>query len=108
MQLTSISADAAQLLRMTQWRRAASSQVGLYIEHCDLGPRGECRAHLPIVGRTGCPAPPQDLTKRYLLSVTLRQHRLFFLFPFDLSDSRKGFSVLVLLAESALKSCSQQ
>lgn len=90
------------------WEELPPTQVGLYIEHYDLGPWGECRAHLPTVGRTGCPTPPQDLTKRYLPSVTLRQHRLFFLFPFALSDSRKGFSVLVLLAESALKSCSQQ
>lgn len=77
-------------------------------EHNELGPWGKCRACLPVIGRAGCPMPPLDLTKRYLPSVTLLQHRLLFLFPFDLSDSGKGFSVLVLLADSALKSCSQQ
>lgn len=77
-------------------------------KHYGLGPWGTCCACLPVIGRASCPIPLLDLTKRYLPSVTLLQQRLLFLFPFDFSDSGKGFSVLVLLADSALKSCSQQ
>jgi hypothetical protein len=54
------------------------------------------------------PGSAQASAWRYLPSVTLRQHRLLFLFPLDFPGSGRGLSVLALVADSAPKSCSQQ
>lgn len=93
------------LLRMAQWWTGAPPPPGglrSWRSGFKLGPLGQSPSW------PSTPGSGQAAAWRYLPSVTLRQHLLFFLFPLDLVGSGKGFSVLALRADSAPKSCSQQ